>query len=75
MWLPHEAWGERLGQRDLLPSALVVGLVGWERGDAEMCQVGMNRDVLRIMGARVEVGSGRGVIREGLWEKVSSEHS
>lgn len=60
--------GERLGQRDL-PSALVVGLVGWERGDAEMCQVGMNRDVLRIMGARVEVGSGQSVMQEGLWEE------
>lgn len=40
-----------------------------------MCQMGMNRDVLRIMGAQVEASSGQNVIGEGPWEKVSSAYS
>lgn len=45
-----------------LPS-LIVGLVEWGRGDAEMCQVGLGRAVLRIMGEWVGIGSEQSVIR------------
>lgn len=37
--------------------------------------MGTGRDVLEMMGAPVGVGRGQSMIREGLWEEVSSKQT